>query len=512
MTFIKLVIAVCAAVFLFTACTQPQEKSSIRISGPFEAITLDPSISGFMFSRLEVIQTLVDVNPSGELVPSLATEWFSSKDGTVWTFKLRKNVQFHNGRLLTANDVTNALKVALNKPGPIQHAGIVQIKSENNDQIHIYLKDSYPALPSVLSNYSTAILARESYDKPGSVKELIATGPYQISEFAPPHQIKVTKFSDFWGQTARIKSVEYITGHRSESRAMMVRTGQAKIVYNLDPATLTSLKTYKNVQVHRTEIPRTIMVKLNLAHPHLADPNVRKALSLAIDRQAIASQILKAPGSAANQIFGPILKNWHLAKLEPEYSNVMAAQKYLKSAGWQLADDHLWYKNGEPLSLNLITYANRPELIVLATVLQAQWRELGILVQVLMENSSAIPSGHADGSLEMALIARNFGTIGDPFGLILNEFSHSDGGDWGPMNYTNAEVFTTLNKMRTLNDNQEFFNLAQQTASLIQQDIPLIPIAYYLQSSAVSNSIQQFEFDPFERSFLISRMSLQDNE
>lgn len=492
------------------ACSPTKETSTIRISGPFEAVSLDPSISGFMFLRLEVMQTLVDVDSHGNLTPALATDWQVSNDGKRWLFSLQQQVQLHNGRIMNSDDVVRSLRFALNKPGPIQLAHIKAIKSLTKSQIEIELEEPYRALPAVMTNYSTAILASESFADNGEIVQLIGTGPYKLKKFQPPHKIQVSRFDQYWANKAEIKNVEYITGHRSESRAMMVRTGQADIVFNLAPATLPSLKNEKGVTIKRVEIPRSILVKLNLAQPALSSLNVRKALSLSLDRKAIAKHILNAPGSESEQIFGPILSNWHLKQINTTAKNLTKARELLLADGWQLNPEGVWIKNKRPLKFELVTYANRPELIVLATVLQAQWRQLGVLLDVSMENASAVPSKHANGSLEMALISRNFGTIGDPLGLIMQEFGSPEGGDWGPMNWYNKTVFDQLKQLRTLSDDRLYHSLAQQTSAKIMDDMPMIPIAFYMQSSALSKSIKNFVFDPFERSFLISKMSLKD--
>ncbi|MCU4676933.1 ABC transporter substrate-binding protein [Catenovulum sp. 2E275] len=493
---------------LLNGCVKPPKENTIVISGPFEAINLDPATTGYIFQRLEVLQTLVNVSQTGELTSGLATHWKSVDQGKNWQIQLKDKVLFHNGKTMTASDVKQALQIAMRKPGPLKLAQIKTITIKDDLTLNIELTKAYLPFPSILTNYSTAVLAPESYAQNGEVNQLLATGPYKITEFTPPHRINTQLFEQYWAGQPAIKEVEYITGHRSESRAMMVKTRQADIVYNLDPASLNSLNQASQVKVNLTEIPRTIMLKLNLAEPALADLNVRQAINLAIDRTGITQGILKAPNSEANQIFGPVLSQWHIPQQAAIEQNLATARQLLQQAGWHLNKQGIREKQQQPLKLNLITYANRPELIVIATAIQDQLSQIGIKLAVNMENSSAIPSGHADGSLQMALIARNFGTIGDPLGLILAEFSSLDGGDWGPMNWYNPQVSALLNQLPQQTNPEQYRQTAQQIAKLVMADLPLIPIAYYQQSSAVNQAVEGFSFDPFERNFNISKMSV----
>ncbi|WP_272942929.1 ABC transporter substrate-binding protein [Idiomarina xiamenensis] len=306
--------------------------------------------------------------------------------------------------------------------------------------------------------------------------------------------------------------LEYVTGHRSESRALMVKSGQTDIVYNLDPASVELLKHADNVNVDSTLIPRTILIKLNAEQTALKDKRVRQALSLAIDRQGIANNILRVPGSEANQLFGPSFQQWHQAQLAPIERNLARAGRLLDDAGWRLAKDGLRYQHGQPLRLSMMTYANRPELIVIATAIQDQWRELGVDLQVSMENASAIPMAHVRGNLQTALIARNLGLLPDPLALLSTEFSDPQGGDWGPMNWHNTQVFNWVEQLEGSQDDAQSARLIRQITDEINADLPLIPVAYYVQQSAVSTRLNGFHFDPYERSFNLSSLTLANEQ
>lgn len=305
-----LTLVVAAGILIFWKPSSPAHQT-LAISGPFEFNSQDMSKDGYLFSRLQVVESLVGINGQAELYPLLADSWQQSADGLNWIFSIRPEVKFHNGSLLTAEAAAQSLNQALRKPGVIRQVPIRSIQARDN-QVIITLDRPFRALPSVLAHYSTAIVIPGSFSDSGKIVALQGTGPYQIEELQPPHKAKASRFSDYWGQKAHIETVEYLAGHRPESRALLAQSGQMDLVYTLDPISIESLKAANNLQLHVESMPRTVLVKLNNAHPFLNHKSVRQALSLALDREGIAQSVLRLPGSEAYQLFSPALGAWHI--------------------------------------------------------------------------------------------------------------------------------------------------------------------------------------------------------
>ncbi|MEO3684408.1 ABC transporter substrate-binding protein [Shewanella vesiculosa] len=456
---------------------------------------------------MQIVETLVEVNNEGELKPGLATSWDSNQDATIWRFYLRPDVTFHNGTTMDAAAVVKSLQIALSKPTPFNRQLITNVSAIDAHTVEFRLQSTYRPFAAVLTNYTTAILAPASFDDKGKVIKLLATGPYLMTEFDPPHMVRVSRFNQYYGAKAHILHVDYITGHRPESRALMVQGGSADIVYNLDPASVKLLKNSAEVSVNSTAIPRTILIKLNVADPLLHSLELRQALSLAIDRKGIADGIMHLPGAEANQIFGPSMGIWHVSSLPVPAQDLNKARALLAADGWQPDSNGVLQKQGKSFTLSMVTYANRPELVVIATALQAQWAKLGITLDVQMENASAIPLGHTDGSLQTALMARNFANIPDPLTVLLADFNTPQGGDWGAMNWNDPAFFRLL-QQTTQATGADYESDVQQLSTHLAQTLPMIPVLYYVQQSAVAKRVKGFSFDPYERSFRIANMEL----
>ncbi|MBN3561465.1 ABC transporter substrate-binding protein [Aliamphritea spongicola] len=484
---------------------EPTKENTLAIKGQFEFASLDPTRRGYVFQRMQVLETLVNVDAKGNLTPGLASKWEISEDGKAWTFTLQPDVKFHNGSALDATAVVNSLNIARAKPSLMQGAPITGIEVLDPQKMRVNLANPYSPLGAIMANYSTAILAPEAFDAESNVIAVIGTGAFTAYEIAMPHKLVVERFDDYWGKKASIEYASYLTGHRAESRVLQVRSGEGDIVFGLDAASVPALRMLPQVEILRTDLPRVLSIKLNLAHPLLASQSSREALSLAINRHGIASAVLRSPESATAQLLPSYMSDWHIGDTSAA-QDLERAQSLLMADGWQKNSDGWMEKAGQPFELTLITYADRPELVTVATALQDQWKRIGVKLNVNVTNSSAIPSGHQDGSLEVALIARNYGTIADPLGVLIKDFGNSSGGDWGSMNWSQPAIQASLSQLVQQNDTAKYRQQAQQIAQAIYEDKPLIAIAHYVQHTAVQKDVEGFRFDPYERSYFLNEI------
>lgn len=165
--------------------------------------------------------------------------------------------------------------------------------------------------------------------------------------------------------------------------------------------------------------------------PFFDDVRERRAISLLVDRDGISRAVLRNPGNAATQMFAPTLAEWHVPALPPLKRDVAEARRLLAECGWAPGANGTLEQEGRPFRVTLRTFSDRPELPVSAAALQENLREAGIDMQVAVANSSEIPAGHRDGSLEMALFSRSFSILPDPIGTLRVDFGIA-GGTGGP--------------------------------------------------------------------------------
>lgn len=478
---------------------------TLRIAGPFEVHSLDPTADGEVFTRLQVSETLVTSDLAGELAPSLATEWSSSKDFTAWEFDLVEGATFHDGTALTAETVVAALgEAAKQEASPLAEVPIKKVAADDGSVV-IDLAQPHPTLPAVLTHYSTAILAPASYDSEGRVTEVIGTGPFEIDTIELPASIQTKAVEGWRGEQPAIERVTFQAVGRPESRALMAVSDQADVVFGLEPAGRERVESEDGVGMESSLQPRTILLKVNAGHPALSDVRVRRALSLALDRESMAEAVLREPELAATQLLPPSLDSWQ-SDLEPLDHNQEEAKALLAEAGWTPGSDGKLQKEGEALQLTLLTYPDRTELPALATAIQASLAEIGIDLTVDVTNSSEVPAGQADGTLELALIAKHFALVSDPLIDIAAVFA-PEGSDWGVMNWSDPAVQSALDGLLTNAPETDAEQHRETIVRTAQEELPLIPVAWYRMNAAVNDRVDGFVLDPLETTWRITDLT-----
>lgn len=479
----------------------------LQIVGPWEIGGLDPARSGYFFTRLELAETLVDAAADGAPRPALATGWHRSDDGLEWRFALRPTARFHDGSAVTAAAVVQSLRRAQVAPALLHPVPIRSIEAEGAATVVIRLTQPFGGLLSQLAHSSTQILAPSSHAADGRVQAIVGSGPYRVVSIEAPQQMEVAAFDGYDGPQPAIRRVRYLSAGRSETRALMADSGQADLAYGLDPASLRRLGQRPQLRIQQVTLPRTMILKLNAGLPSLGDVRVRRAMSLAIDRAGIAHALLRDPALAATQLLPPTLSGWHNADVPPLVFDLPQAAALLAQAGWRATPDGVRNARGEALQLRLRTFADRPELAIVATALQAQWQRLGIAVQVAIANSGDVPLGHRDGSLELALAARNYATTPDPTATLRQDFG-PQGGDWGAMGWSDPAVVAALAELGAgASTATRRAQLQALVTATLQAQLPVIPVAWYRQQVAVSRRIEGVDLDPLERSYRLTSMT-----
>jgi len=478
----------------------PASADTLTVVGPWELTGLEPSRSGFMFTRMEVAQTLLDVDDQGRLRAGAASSWEVADDQRTWRFFVRQGNRFHDGSALTANTALVSLLRAWKTPGVLQLAGITDLYAERG-AIVVRLRRPFAPLPYLFTQYSTQLLAPSSFGVDGRVTAIIGSGPYRIKSITLPQMFE-TEFADTWnGAPPAVRRARYISVSRAETRALMAQSRQADLAFTLDPPSIRRLQRQRGVSLVAQNLPRTTFLKLNAAHPFLRDERVRQAISLGVERDGIARALLRDSDLGATQLFPPALPLWHQRTLAPLRTDPAAARALLKAAGFRPGADGIVWRDGRRFAITLYTFVDRPELPLIASAIQEEMRQIGIAVRVVVGNSSDIPAGHRAGSLEMGLVARNFGTTPDPTATMVGDYANG-GGDWGAMNWHDAALDAALGRLAAGAQRPDADRAI--VAGRLQASLPVIPVVWYRQTIAVSNRVRNVTIDAFERSYRIS--------
>jgi peptide/nickel transport system substrate-binding protein len=488
----------------FAATSGFAQAQSLKVAGPWEITGVEPAQTGYVFSRLQVAETLVTTDKEGKLVPGLAETWTVSDDGLAWRFAIRRGAMFHDGTPVTPEAAAASLQRALAGVGVLSQAPISKIAANGSDVV-VTLEKPFSALPAYLVHFSTIILAPSSFDSAGKITQIVGSGPYKVRGLTPPAKLELEASGRWWGGEPAVAEVSYLAVGQGETRALMAESGEADLVFSMLPVSVDRLKANPKLNVEIATIPRTRILKINAASPFFDDVGERQAVSSAIDRIGITKVILRNPDLAATQLFPRAMPGWHVPEVQPLKRDVERARALLAEAGWKPGPDGVLEQNGKRFSVTLLTYSSWPELPPIATALQAQLKEVGIEVKVSVGNSSEIPARHQDGTLEMGLISRLYSIVPDPVGTLLQDYGPG-GSDWGATGWENKDIQEVVARLAATSDAAERAPLQRQAVEILQQELPSIPVTWSELAIVSSKRITGVEVDPLEVNYGLSKI------
>jgi peptide/nickel transport system substrate-binding protein len=304
-----------------------------------------------------VFEALILRDPHGKLMPGLATSW-RAIDNLTWEFKLRQGVKFHDGTPFTAEDVVFSLKRVPNVPNsPSSFATftkpIVDIKVLDPYTIQFKTAEPHVLLPSDMA--SVAIVSKKNGENAttadyNSGKAAIGTGAYEFVEYVPNSRIVLKANPNYWGGKQPWDKVTFKILSNPAARVAALLSGDVQMIETVPTSDIARLSKDKRFNLDSTVTNRVIYVHLNqstegpppfvtakdgspLSKNPFRDSRVRKALSIAINREALDDRIMEGMAVPASQMlpdgFPGTSKNLKPPKYDPE-----GAKKLLAEAGY----------------------------------------------------------------------------------------------------------------------------------------------------------------------------------
>jgi peptide/nickel transport system substrate-binding protein len=279
-------------------------------------------------------ETIVYADPKdASAQPMLAESWEASDDVKEWRFKIRKGVTFHDGKELTAEDVVATLKrhsdptTESGASGAI--ANIADVKADGGDVV-VTLNTADADLPILLSDYHLVIQPNGGLDKPDAG---IGTGPYKIEADEPGVRHFATKYENHWrDDVGFVNSVEILVMNDTTARLSALQSGQVHMVNRVEPKTVSLLEGSPGVVLERVPSKGHYIFAMHCNTPPFDNKDLRTALKLAIDREAMVNQILQGYASLGNDF--PISSSYAYFPADIEqrvYDPEEAASLYKKS-------------------------------------------------------------------------------------------------------------------------------------------------------------------------------------
>jgi len=432
---------------------------------------------------------LMRANSDGTLLPDLASVYEISEDGLSYTFHIREGTTFHDGKPVTADDVLFTVEKAqdsvLKSPRRANWEGV---HAEKIDASTVLFTLKQPYSP-FLENTTIGILPKHLWENisdeefPFSTHNIdpVGSGPYRVQSVKRDQSGVPTRYtlSAFKGYALGKPFLSGITLHFYPNEAALLeayRAGDLDSVSGISSADMKNLR-LGNGRIERAVLPRVFGLFFNQNQQALfANTEVRRALSLALDRERIVNEVFEG---YASPITGPIPLGI-VPAVDANAGNIQAdaagAEEMLAKSGWTLNKDSILEKKSknkkQTLSFSIAT-ANVPELRETAEIMKGAWEALGATVEVkIFEpgdlNQNVIRPRKYDALLFGEIVGRE---------LDLYAFWHSSQRNDPGLNvamYVNTKADKLLEEMRTTSDTDAKADLYRRFSDAIESDTPAV--------------------------------------
>ncbi|WP_209121223.1 ABC transporter substrate-binding protein [Alkalihalobacillus sp. BA299] len=446
--------------------------------------------------RSGAAETLIGLNEQLEPIPWLAKEWHQEED-TVWMLKLEENVMFHNGDKMDAESVKASLLRSLEINQRANDLLDVQsIEVVGPSEIKIVTNNPNATLIPHLADPSTIILDVTTIDEVDTYPAL--TGPFKIKEFTKDDSLVVERYEEYWGENALLAEVTMKFMTDGNSRLMALQSGAVDVATDLPLDSISLIEREDHLEVLSAPSLRTHMILYNMNSPLFQNLALRQVVDLAIPREAIIHSVMMGYGTEANSPFADVLPFGDVPRTIVNQS----INQLMGEAGWQKNKNGMWEKDGNLFEFTLLTFPQRPELTVMAEIIQAELLQEGIQAHIRqVENiDDTLESGNWDLAMYSMLTAHT----GDPQ-YFLNIFYQSNSSS-NVSYYTSAELDELLDRLNQTLEQIERDQLARQIQEIINNDIPQSFVVHPMTVFGSKKDVKGFTVHPIEYYYIHSRI------
>lgn len=410
-----------------------------------------------------LLEPLIDIDWLGDLSlqPALATAWRRIDDRTV-ELTLREGVTFHDGEPMTAEDVVFSFG-AERMWGGASEAGAAglfgsvmagQGSKQPPAEVVAVAKRAYPAFERIeivdprtvrfvnktpditlegrISRNVGVIISRKAFMAAQNwldwARKPVGTGPYKVAEFKPDQSLTLVSHDAYWGGRPPLKQIRFVEVPEIASRINGLRAGEYDFACDIPPDQIADIAATGRHEILGGLISNHRLTVFDKSHPQLESPLIRRAMTHAIDRQAIVEALwagkTRVPKGLQFDFYGPMLiEDWAV----PAYDMALA-RKLMKESGYK----------GEPIPYRLLNNYYTGQ-VATAQILVESWREAGLNVTVEMKEN--FPQVLAKGPSRAVRDWSNSASYNDPVSSIVAQHGPT-GQQWQIGEWRNEEMGT----------------------------------------------------------------------
>lgn len=477
------------------------EEKNLRIAYGYTITSADPANGGeTMLKEIAgVCETLTYANPDFTIAPMLATEWKQIDDRT-WQFKLREGVTFHDGSTFNAEAVKWCLdRTAEMDASFVGYTDIAGVEVVDDYTVNIKTNQPNTEIPQTMCYVGTGIIAPSSVDEEGNFVSPIGTGYFKASSFDEVSgTFTCEAYDGYWGDVdTSVTKRTILSMPDSSARSLALQNGEVDIVADIPFSDLEMLENADNITVSKFNTARTYYYEYNCASGVMTDVNVRKAMAYALNKEEIVNDVLLGVGEVPEGITMSEMP-WTNTDIDTYDYNPQKAVELLKEAGYEDTDgDGFVDKDGEKLSVRIISYPGRPGCPLIVQATQGYLADIGIDTNVEILDWSAMEELKKAGEFDLSLNSASAAYIPTPEYYLNTAYVNSTSG------YYNEKVNELVAESYNTSDLEKKYELCREAQALAQEDCGNYTVALYGAVFGLNSAVTNFEFNAAAHDFIV---------
>ena len=463
--------------------TGDENSSKITIGIPQDLEeSLDPHkavAAGTKEVLFNIFEGLVKPDSDGNLDPAIASDVNISDDGTVYTFILRENVKFHDGSVVTAEDVKYSIERCADADNEsllvpaFSNIDSVTIVNENTVEVKLIEGDT-----DFLAYFTSAIIPKNN-ENPDT--NPIGTGPYKYVSRSPQENFIVEKFEDYWGEKAHIENVVFKICANADTIVMELQGKGIDMFCRLTSAQVDQLGA--DYEIYEGTMNLVQAMYLNNAAEPFDNELVRQALCYAVNPQEIMDFMADGKGTELGSSMFPAFGKYYMPELNDTYTvDYDKAKDLLKQAG---------YEDG--FEFTLTVPSNYQPHIDTAQVIVEQLKNINVTANIeLVEWNTWVEDVYSGRQFEATIVVVDASNL--TAGAILDRFESTAGKNF--INYNNEAYDTALNNARACVDDEQKTAYYKECLTILNETAANVYIQDLAEFVAINKKYAGYEFYP----------------
>ncbi len=452
--------------------------------------------NGWTLMRTLSGECLATLDENMAVQPQLADSW-EVVDDLTWKFHIRQGVKFANGKDLTPEAVKSSIERVIAKDE--RAAANAKMESITVDGEYIIFKTTEP-YGSLLNNLTEPLFIIVDTDMSDEqiAKTPVTTAPYQIAEYNPKVDLKLVANEYYWDGKPGLDSYTLKMIKDEASRALAVQSGEVQIAQRLTGTAVQTLTATGEFDILEVPSLRVIYMGLDHNNKFLKDIHIRKAISAALNREAIAKILHGVPAGA---IFPPSA-GYGYDQIDVQKFDIELAKKELQDGGYVDSDgDGYVEKDGEKVSIYVPIASKHSQL---AEIMKAQLKEVGIEMNMeIVENAyDLLGEGNFDAFITNYVTA----TTGDSKRFLEQNYTTEGTDNYG--HYSNPKFDEVVKKLISEFDFAKRVELSVQAQQIANEDVANIFVISTMSNVVSSKNVENVKVFPIDYYFITKDLTV----